>query len=169
MPTSTRARDPRRATREATAGASEPEVDAEVGALATRLRVEIGRLKRQIRQHTRDGLTPSQVSALASLDHHGPMRLGELARVESIAPPTLTKIMSGLEELGLVERSTDPSDRRSALVGITRAGRSALARIRNERNAFLARRVALLSPAERRRLADAVELITRLAEPEPPR
>lgn len=141
-------------------------MDAVIADLAARLRVEIGRLTRQTRQHSRGGFTPSQVSALASLDQRGPMRLGALARVECIAPPTLTKIVAHLESTGLVERSVDPDDRRSAVVSLTRAGRSALSRIRSERTAFLAERIALLSPAERAQLSDAIDLITRLAEPD---
>jgi DNA-binding MarR family transcriptional regulator len=141
-------------------------VDRAVTDLAARLRVEMGRLTRQTRQHSRGDFTPSQVSALASLDQRGPMRLGELARVECIAPPTLTKIVANLEAGGLVQRTTDPDDRRSSVVGLTRAGRSALTRIRNERDAFLAERIALLSAPDRLRLADAIELITHLAEPE---
>ena len=137
-----------------------------MAALAAKLRVEIGRLRRQLRQHAHEVFTPSQVSALSSLDTHGPMRLGELARVEAIAPPTLTKVVGNLEDMGLVERRGDPDDRRSAVVDITRSGRAALARIRNERNAFLARRLATLTVTERRRLAEAIELLTRLAEPE---
>lgn len=149
----------------ATSSRAQASIDAEVAQLATRLRVEIGRLKRQVRQHTHEDLTPSQVSALATLDKHGALRLGELARIEVISPPTLTNIVGGLEQRGLVERSSDPSDRRSARVDLTRAGRSALARIRNERTAFLAQRIAALSTSERRRLADAIDLLTRLAEP----
>jgi DNA-binding MarR family transcriptional regulator len=145
---------------EATAGAA-----VEVGDLAARLRVEIGRLNRQIRQNVREGFTPSQVSALASLGLRGPMRLGELARVECVAPPTLTKLVAGLESAGLVERSPDPTDGRSALVGLTRAGRAALGRVRNERTAFLAERIGRLSPADRGRLPDVIDLLTRLAEP----
>jgi DNA-binding MarR family transcriptional regulator len=140
-------------------------VDGTVADLAARLRVEIGRLTRQTRQHSRGDFTPSQVSALASLDQRGPMRLGELARVECVAPPTLTKIVTQLETEGLVARTTDPDDRRSAVVALTRAGRAAYARIRSERNAFLAERISLLSPDERDRLEDAIELITKLAEP----
>ena len=134
--------------------------------LAARLRVEIGRLQRQIRQNDHEGFTPSQISALASLGARGPMRLGELARVECVAPPTLTKLVAGLESAGLVERSPDPTDGRSALVGLTRAGRAALTRVRNERTAFLAERIGRLSPVEQDRVPDVIDLITRLAEPE---
>jgi DNA-binding MarR family transcriptional regulator len=137
-----------------------------VGELAARLRVEIGRLKRQIRQNDQEGFTPSQISALASLGTRGPMRLGELARVECVAPPTLTKLIGGLESAGLVERSPDPTDGRSALVGLTRSGRAALTRVRNERTAFLAERISRLSPTDRARVPDVIELLTRLADPE---
>jgi DNA-binding MarR family transcriptional regulator len=140
--------------------------DPAIADLAARLRVEMGRLVRQSRRHTAGGYTPSQVSALASLDRHGPMRLGELARAESVAPPTLTKIVAALESKDLVERSIDPDDRRSALVGLTKSGRVALAKIRSERNAYLAERIGLLSPAERELLADAMDVLRRLAEPE---
>jgi DNA-binding MarR family transcriptional regulator len=140
--------------------------DPAIADLAARLRVEMGRLVRQSRRHARGRYTPSQASALASLDRHGPMRLGELARAESLAPPTLTKIVAGLESCGLVERSVDPADRRGAVVGLTKAGRAALAKMRSERTAHLAERISLLSPAERALLADAIDLITRLAEPE---
>jgi DNA-binding MarR family transcriptional regulator len=139
----------------------------DIGALATRLRVEIGRLKRQVRQHGRGDLTPSQVSALASVDRFGPVRLGELARIEAVAPPTLTKIVAGLEERAFLLRREDPNDRRSALVELTRRGRRALEGVRNERNAFLAQRVATLSHDERVALVHAIELLTRLAEPDP--
>jgi DNA-binding MarR family transcriptional regulator len=144
---------------------AETATSAEVGDLAARLRVEIGRLNRQIRQNDREGFTPSQVSALASLGVRGPMRLGELARVECVAPPTLTKLVAGLESAGLVERSPDPSDGRSAVVGLTRAGRAALGRVRTERTAFLAERISHLSPADHARLPDVIDLLTRLAEP----
>ena len=146
--------------------ATPPDPIPEVGELAARLRVEIGRLQRQIRQNDREGFTPSQVSALASLGARGPMRLGELARVECVAPPTLTKLVAGLETAGLVERTPDPNDGRSALVGLTRTGRAALTRVSNERTAFLAERISRLAPADQARIADVIALLTRLAEPE---
>jgi DNA-binding MarR family transcriptional regulator len=138
----------------------------DVAELAARLRVEIGRLKRQIRQNDQEGFTPSQISALASLGARGPLRLGELARVECVAPPTLTKLVAGLENAGLVERTPDPTDGRSALVGLTRSGRAALTRVRNERTAFLAQRIGRLSPTDQSRVADLIDLLTHLAEPD---
>jgi DNA-binding MarR family transcriptional regulator len=140
--------------------------DTEVAHLAARLRAEIGRLGRQTRQQSAAGFTASEASALVTLDQRGPLRLGELARIECIAPPTLTKIVAALAEKGLVARVTDPDDRRSAVVALTRTGRNALARIRSERTAFLAERISRLSRDERAHLADAIDLITRLAEPD---
>jgi DNA-binding MarR family transcriptional regulator len=132
--------------------------------LAARLRVEAGRLSRRLRTGNYGGLTPSQISALSSLDVHGPLRLGELARLECVTPPTLTAVVTGLEERGYVKRSPDPDDRRSAQVALTRRGRTTLDRIRSERNAILAGRIRALSPADRTRLVDAIDLLTQLAE-----
>jgi DNA-binding MarR family transcriptional regulator len=145
---------------------ADTQTSPDVAELAARLRVEIGRLKRQIRQNDQEGFTPSQISALASLGARGPLRLGELARVECVAPPTLTKLIAGLESAGLVERTPDPTDGRSALVGLTRSGRAALTRVRNERTAFLAQRIGRLSPADQSRVADLIGLLTHLAEPD---
>jgi DNA-binding MarR family transcriptional regulator len=144
----------------------ETTTSADPGVLATRLRAEMGRLRRQIRQHSRESLTPSQLSVLGSLDQQGPMRLGDLARVEVMAPPTLTKVVAALEERGLVTRTSDPADRRSALVAVSSAGRRELRTVRNERTAYLVRCLEALSPSELARLADAVDLLARLAEPE---
>lgn len=152
------------ATTPATKSSTGPAPLPEVGELATELRTQMGRLKRLVRHHSREDLTPSQISALASLDGHGPLRLGELARVEAISPPSLTKIIGGLEQRGFVERTGDPTDRRSAVVDLTAAGRAALQAVRNERTAFLARRIATLTTAERNQLATAVGLLRQLTD-----
>jgi DNA-binding MarR family transcriptional regulator len=140
-------------------------VDDELPELAAVLRVELGRLNRQLRQHSIGGLTPSQLSALAALDRHGALRLGELARVEAVSPPTLTKVVGGLEAEGYVTRTSDPNDRRSALVALTRKGRSALNRNRGQRTAFLVDRLHRLDADERQVLVRAVELLARVTDP----
>ncbi len=84
---------------------------------AARLRLVVGRLARQLRQHS-EGLTPSQSSALASINRLGSLRLNELAEIESIAAPTLSRIVGGLQEKGLVERSVDPHDGRATQIAI---------------------------------------------------
>ena len=76
-------------------------------AIAARLRVSATRLARQLRQESEPGLTPSQLSALTSVEHNGPLTLGRLAEHERVAPPSVTKIVTKLEEAGLVERRLD--------------------------------------------------------------
>src|SRR3954464_5964760 len=76
--------------------------------LAGNLRLVIGRLGRRLRQHAIGGLSPSQISALVSVEGNGPMALGSLARIEGVAPPTITRVATRLEELGLLSRRADP-------------------------------------------------------------
>jgi DNA-binding MarR family transcriptional regulator len=64
--------------------------------LAARLRLVVTRLGRKLRRHGGGDLTPSQASALSSLERLGPMTLGELSSVENIRPPTLTKVVAAL-------------------------------------------------------------------------
>jgi DNA-binding MarR family transcriptional regulator len=136
-------------------------VDAEV---AARLRLVVSRLGRQLRQHGASGLPPSQFSALMAIDDRGALRLGELAEVESVAPPTITRVVAALVEAGLVERRGDPDDARSALVIVTDAGRDALRAVRAERTALLARRFRRLTEEQRQRLPIAVSLLESLAK-----
>jgi DNA-binding MarR family transcriptional regulator len=125
-------------------------------AIAARLRVSATRLARQLRQESDAGLTPSQLSALTSVEHHGPLTLGRLAEQERVAPPSVTKIVVKLEEAGLVERRLDERDRRVAWVSITAAGTARLAKIRQRKNEWLAARLAKLGAEDRRRIADAL-------------
>ena len=82
---------------------------------------------RRLRATTAEGLTASQLSALAHLDELGPLRLGELARREGIRPPTATRLVGPLVERGLVTRSPDPDDARGVVLALTRPGRRLLA------------------------------------------
>src|SRR5437588_12070837 len=96
--------------------------------LASRLRLAVMRLARILRQKAQDQITPSQLSALVSVERDGPVTLGELAALESVQPPTMTRIVVALEEQGLVLREADPADRRIARVHVTTAGRKLLER-----------------------------------------
>lgn len=135
------------------------ERDAE---LAARLRVVVGRLQRQVRRRAVGDLTLSQVSALVSLEQHGPLRAGDLAARESVSAPTMTRILAVLEERGLVAREVDSTDRRASWVLLTDTGAEVLTVLRRERTAFLADRLARFDEAGRRRLADAVEVLEQL-------
>jgi len=142
------------------------EVEDEVE-LAARLRVAVARLARQLRQRTMGGLTPSQLSCLTSVERMEPVRLAELAAREAVAPPTLTRIVAGLVEIGMVERQADPEDARAALITTTAAGRAALQRVREERTAFLVDRLHALPGDDRLALPGLVDLLEHLAEAVP--
>src|SRR5947209_15203163 len=90
--------------------------------LAARLRLAVTRLARRLRQQSGDGLTPSQNSALASIERNGPLTPSELAAIERIQRPTATRVLSGLADAGLITREIDPVDRRVARVRTTREG-----------------------------------------------
>jgi DNA-binding MarR family transcriptional regulator len=130
--------------------------------LAARLRLAATRLSRRLRQEAGTGLTPSQLSALASIERHGPLALGELAEHERVAPPSVTKIVSKLEASGLIARQADPDDRRFVRVSLTKEGAALLDESRARKNAWLAERLADLSPSERVRLAAAIDVIETL-------
>jgi DNA-binding MarR family transcriptional regulator len=131
--------------------------------LAGRLRLANARLFRRLRQQSDTGLSPSQQSALASIEAQGPVTLGDLAVVEQVTPPTVTKVISRLEEDGLVVRTVDDTDRRIVRASITAEGRRRLEHSRERRNAFLAARLDELGPDAVRRLGDAIDVLEDLA------
>jgi DNA-binding MarR family transcriptional regulator len=131
--------------------------------LPSQLRLAVMRLARRLRQQSVGDITQSQFSALATIERNGPLSLGDLAEIERVAPPSMTRIATHLEERGLVARTTDASDRRVARVEITASGRALLKATRTRRDAYLAARLRALSPDERDILARALPLLERLA------
>ena len=135
----------------------------------TRLRVALARLSRRLRKHQLAGLTPTQLAALATVERSGPMRLGDLAAAEGIAPSTLTRLVAALEESGYVRRYADPSDARASTLSITPRGHDTLERLRTESTLMLAASLRVLTPAQRSALAEALPVLEQLAEvPDPP-
>ena len=135
-------------------------------ALAPRLRLAITRLARRLRQQSGDGLTPSQTSALATVERRGPMTPSELAAIEQIQRPTATRVLAGLEEKSLITRERDANDGRISRVEISRDGAAVLKRGRSRKNAYLERRLRTLAPEEVATLERAAALIERLLEEE---
>lgn len=136
--------------------------------LAVRLRVILARLVRRLRAVGGEGdLTASQLSALATLSVDGQLRIGDLASRESVAAPTMTRLVATLVEAGLVRRERDPEDGRSALLSLTRAGAARLGAIGQERTAFLAERIGRLPATDRRRLSAALRSLERLGADAP--
>src|SRR3954468_3317805 len=108
---------------------------------AARLRLAIVRAARRLRQEAGGELSPSSAAALATIERRGPLAPSELADLERVKRPTITRVVARLEEAGLVERTGDPGDGRSSLVSTTREGSELMRRIRTRKNAYLARRL----------------------------
>ena len=135
--------------------------------LADRLRLAVTRLARRLRQQSGTDASPTQLSALATVERRGPITLGSLAEAERVKPPTMTAAVTRLVADGLLARHVDESDRRIVRVTITPAGRKLLARNRSRKTAELERRLRRLSPEDRRILDRAVVVLDRLLEQEP--
>ncbi|MCU1353373.1 MAG: transcriptional regulator, MarR family [Acidimicrobiales bacterium] len=136
--------------------------------VTARLRLSATRLARILRQQADMGLTPSQLSALATVDRAGPLTLGSLADVEHVAPPSITKVVDKLEAQGLLERSSDPNDGRVRRVALTAAGKALLDESRARKDAWLATRLAALGPDELDRLAGALDVLERIIRKDQP-
>jgi DNA-binding MarR family transcriptional regulator len=135
-----------------------------VNQLSADLRLAVTRLARRLRQHADSGLSPSQLSALATIEHRGPMTLGELAAAEGVQPPTVTAAVARLEEAGLVARATHERDRRVSMVAATSAGLDLLRRSRRAKEAFLATNLAALDDDDRAALSRAATLLDAMRE-----
>jgi DNA-binding MarR family transcriptional regulator len=133
----------------------------------TRLRVTIARLSRRLRKHELAGLTPTQLSALATVERTGPLRLGDLAAAEQIAPSTLTRLVSVLEDHGYVERRAVPGDARAWTLVVTARGHEVLDQIRQENTLLLADSLLTLSAEQLAALAAALPALEQLAEATP--
>jgi len=132
--------------------------------LASRLRLDISRMARRLRQEAGASLSPSQTAALVTIERHGPLTPSELAERERVQRPTVTRVLARLEEAGLVDRAADPQDRRSSLVSISDDGRALLETARARKDAFLARRIDALEPADREALDRAAAILERMLE-----
>ena len=134
--------------------------------LPARLRMAVMRLSRRLRQEAEGDVTASQLAALSSIERLGPLTLGELAGVERVKPPTMTKIVVALEELGFVVREPDAVDRRVTRVRVSDIGRRHVAASRTRLNVYLAQRLRRFTADELDVLERAVPLIERLIEEE---
>ena len=140
-----------------TASLAEPAIDV------ARLRVAVLRLSRRLRKHDLAGLTPSQLSTLSYVGKSGPVRLGDLAAAERIAPSTLTRLVNVLEDRGYLQRQPAPDDARASLVSVTSGGREALEQIRAEGTSLLADILRTLPPDQLAALGTALPALESLA------
>jgi DNA-binding MarR family transcriptional regulator len=133
---------------------------------AARLRLVIVRTARRLRQEAGGDLSPSSAAALATIERRGPLAPSELAELERVKRPTITRVLARLEEAGLVERTGNPADGRAFLVSITREGSELLRRIRTRKNAYLARRLSKLGPDDLAALERAADVLEHILEDE---
>jgi DNA-binding MarR family transcriptional regulator len=134
----------------------------QTGTSAARLRMVLVRLARTLRRHGDPGLSPSQISALATVEEFGPMRISALATYEAMGAPAATRVVATLEELNLFERRDDPDDKRASVVDLSDLGRATLAKLWNERTIGLSSRLERLSAKERATIDAALPALEKL-------
>ena len=137
--------------------------------LASALRISVSRLARRLRaERQSEGLEPdlsdTQLAALAALERHSAMTPGELADHEKVQPPSMTRVITVLEERGLVMRAPHASDRRQVVLTATDYGRQVVQQSRKLREAWLAKRLRELTPQERSALRAAAPILEKLSQ-----
>jgi DNA-binding MarR family transcriptional regulator len=137
--------------------------------LATALRISVSRLARRLRAERlakglEPGLSDTQLAALASLERHSAMTPGELADHEKVQPPSMTRVIAALEELGLVMRAPHATDRRQVVLTVTARGREVVQQSRRLREEWLAQRLRELTPQERAALRAAAPILEKLSQ-----
>ncbi len=135
--------------------------------LASILRVSLGRLARRLRSERDPGnesLPIGQLSVLGALLRCGECSVGELAAIERVQPPSMTRTVNCLEAGGYVVRRPHDTDRRQVVVALSEQGEKTLAADRKRRDAWLAQRLRELTPDERHTLRQAAPILERLAD-----
>lgn len=143
---------------------TEPDTDADTPTdileLASELRAAIMRTSRILRtQASGEAVSPSQITVLALLNKRGPLTMRQLADIEHVQAPSMTRTVNHLCEGGYVARAEHPTDGRQVIASLTDAGRQVLEESRRLRAAWLAGRLEGLPPADRATLHRAAELL----------
>jgi DNA-binding MarR family transcriptional regulator len=133
--------------------------------LASALKSSTLRLSRQIRRQRVEGhdLTANQLGVLGALGKHDAMTIGELAAHEQVKPPSMTRIVSNMEEAGLVVRRPHETDRRQIVVELTQAAHDLVLANRRRRDEWMQTKLKKLTPEERDILRKAAPVLERLA------
>jgi len=130
--------------------------------VASQLAAVVGRVARRIRP-THGDLSAGHFSTLATVERLGPLRPSDLARIERVGAPAMTRIVALLESRGLLERSPAPDDARSVLLHLTDAGNRVVMDVRTERAGLVGELIAGLDADELRALADALAPLEKVA------
>ena len=134
--------------------------------LAAELRVGVMRLRRRLanERHPDNDLSLGQMAVLGLLLRRGDLTIGELARLERVQPPSMTRTVTCLEDLGTVARSPHATDGRVVVVSLTDHGREVVLADRSRRDAWLAVQLTHLTPDERAALRRAAPILDRLSQ-----
>jgi DNA-binding MarR family transcriptional regulator len=144
-----------------------PAVAADPTTVANRLRPVLLKLNRQLRREIHSlGVTGGQVSLLIQIKYHPGIGIRELATLERISVPGMSKFVARLEEAGLVERAPVAGDQRRVGLTVTRAGQKVLRSVKSRRTAWLAARLSQLDPEEVDAIDAAIEPLVHLLEEE---
>ncbi|MFG1707533.1 MarR family winged helix-turn-helix transcriptional regulator [Nonomuraea sp. M3C6] len=145
---------------------TQPKMDLRSDAgLASALRVSMARLTRRLRrQAAAHSLTPTQFATLAAVERHSGITPGELAELEKVQPPSMTRVIAALEERGLLARRPHPTDRRQVTVTVTEAAEKLLKEERRRKEAWLTQRLKELTPEERSILRQAAPILEKLSK-----
>ncbi len=134
--------------------------------LASAMRVSVMRLSRRLRneREVSDDLTANHLAVLGTLTRHDALTIGELAALEKVQPPSMTRIVDRLTEKGLVRREPHPDDRRLVVVKLTSTADAVIREARRRKEAWLALRLKELTAEERQILRDAAPILERLSQ-----
>ncbi len=133
--------------------------------LSSDLSLAVIRLARQLRFRRPDSpVSLSQLSALATVAKEGPMTPGALAIRERVRPPSMTRVIASLVDLGFVDRTAHPADRRQVLVSVSRAGADLIEAERKASREWLQQRLDALTPEQRQTLLEAADLMLAIVD-----
>jgi DNA-binding MarR family transcriptional regulator len=142
-----------------------PDIPPDLSLEASDVRMATFRLARRLRgERAVDPMSDGQFAVLAALKVHGPHTLSELADRERVTAPSMNRTVNGLEADGYLTRTPSAEDRRKVIIELTDSGRGVVEETVRRRDAWLEAALAELTPAERRALAEAADVMRKVAE-----
>ena len=128
--------------------------------LASDLAIAVVRLTRHLRgRRSASPVSLTQLSALATLNREGPMTPGAIASRERVQPPSMTRVIASLADLGLVKREPHPTDGRQVIVTLSPSGTDVVVDEANAREEWLRAQLKRLDDDQMATLRDAVGII----------